>query len=145
MSWDLFVAFDVLGIPKAQPRAKAFARGGHAAVYNPATAEGWKGCIALAAREHLPRVPLDCPIRLGLTVFFPRPKYMLARKYPGGAILHTAKPDSDNTKKAVMDALTQIGMWRDDALVCSWFGDKYYAARGQASGALIQIFVHKED
>jgi Holliday junction resolvase RusA-like endonuclease len=69
---------------------------------------------------------------------------MLAKKYPDGQILHTTKPDSDNCKKVFMDALTQIGMWGDDCQVCSWFGEKFYAARGQASGALIQVFRMEE-
>ena len=34
------ISFTVLGDPKGQPRPKAFSRGGHAAVYDPGTAEG---------------------------------------------------------------------------------------------------------
>jgi len=35
----------VIGIPKAQPRARAFAVGGRARMYNPGTAEAWKADI----------------------------------------------------------------------------------------------------
>jgi len=145
MSWQLYCAFDVLGEPKGQPRPRAFSRGGKASVYDPATAEGWKGAIALAARASLPPQPIDGPIGLAVTFFFPRPARLLRKKDPDGLIPHTAKPDSDNAAKAVLDALTTIGMWRDDALVCSMIAEKYYSAKGQAAGALIQIFTFKED
>jgi Holliday junction resolvase RusA-like endonuclease len=63
---------------------------------------------------------------------------------PEGQIPHTAKPDSDNALKAVMDCMTQLGMWRDDALVCSTIVEKFYAAKAQAPGAVIQVF-RRED
>ena len=146
MSWELYAAFDVLGDPKGQPRPRAFynKKLGRASVYDSSTAEGWKGSIALAFREHRPAEPFDCPIKIGITFFFPRPSRLLRRKDPDGVIPHTAKPDADNAAKAVLDALTEIGMWRDDSLIVSLTAEKYYAARGQASGALIQIFTQKE-
>lgn len=140
MSWALFAAIDVFGEPKGQPRPRAFSRGGHASVYNPSTAEGWKGAIALAALFHRPSSPLECPIKLAITFFFPRPARLLRRKSPVGTLPHTKKPDADNAAKAVMDSLTEIGFWRDDALVVSLVAEKFYADLGQASGALIQIF-----
>ena len=145
MSWQLYCAFDVLGEPKGQPRPRAFARAGKARVYDPGTAEGWKGSIALAARGSLPPAPIDCPVRVAVSFYFPRPARLLRKKDPDGLIPHTAKPDSDNAAKAVLDCLTSIGMWRDDAIVSSLIVEKHYAARGQASGALIQIFTFKED
>ncbi|SLM18278.1 hypothetical protein SPIRO4BDMA_40850 [uncultured spirochete] len=39
-SWMLIDTIRVLGTPKAQPRVKAFVRGGHASVYTPSTANG---------------------------------------------------------------------------------------------------------
>jgi len=144
MSWKLHCAFDVYGEPKGQPRPRAFVRGKRAAVYDPGTAEGWKGMIALAAKDHLPASPLEGPVRLGLTFCFPRPARLMRQRDPEGPVLHLAKPDFDNASKAVADCLTQIGMWRDDQQVCSWIGEKYYTGKHQAAGALIQIFVWEE-
>lgn len=146
MTWALLAAIDVYGEPKGQPRARAFydKRLGKARVYDKGTAEGWKGDIALAARPFVPAQPIDSPVRVSLNLYFPRPSRLLRKKDPDGLIPHTAKPDTDNAAKAVLDALTAIGMWRDDALVASLSVEKHYAARGQASGALIQIFVPKE-
>jgi Holliday junction resolvase RusA-like endonuclease len=144
MSWQPVCAFDVQGIPKGQPRPRAFVRNGHASVYDKGTAESWKSDIALAARTYLPRSPLDCPLRLTVAFFFPRPVRLFRKSDPDGAIPHTAKPDADNALKAVMDCLTAIGMWRDDALVCSTVVEKFYAAKTQAPGAVIQIFKKEE-
>jgi len=146
MGWVMFAAFDVYGIPKGQPRPRAFVnkKTGRARVYDGGEAEGWKGSIAMAARDHLPPCPIDSPIRVAVSFFFPRPARLLRKRDPDGVIPHTAKPDSDNAAKAVLDCLTSIGMWRDDALVCSLIAEKNYAARGQASGALIQIFTQED-
>lgn len=147
MSWALYLAFDALGEPKGQPRPRACKRGAHAGVYDPGTAEGWKQAVAFAAGQALHGVSpmLEGPIRLGLELYFPRPKRLMRKKDPEGPILHTAMPDFDNAEKAVMDCLTQIGVWRDDSQVASHIGDKFYAAKGQAPGALIQVFTWKED
>jgi len=140
MSWESVCAFDVQGLPKGQPRAKACIRGTHAAVYDPGTAEGWKAQVALAAQPFLPPAPLDCPLRLTIVLFFPRPQRLMRAKDPEGPILCTAKPDFDNAAKAIADCLTQIGMWRDDKLVCSHMFEKYYTAKLSRPGAAIQIF-----
>lgn len=133
------IVFSVSGKPKGQPRPRAFTRGKHAAVYDPGTAEGWKGQVALAAREHLPATPLDEPVYLSVVFFMPRPARLCRRKDPDGMIPHGAKPDGDNLLKAVLDALTQIGMWRDDSLVAGHRVLKLYHEKGGRPGAHIII------
>ena len=122
------ISFVAHGTPKGQPRPRAFSRGGHAAVYDPGTAEGWKGCVALAARPHLPVLPFDCPLKVTISFTFARPKSHYRKSgelSPTAPIFHTAKPDADNAAKAVLDCLTEIGMWRDDSQIfdlCVWKG-----------------------
>ena len=123
------ITFTIYGEPKGQPRPKAFSRGGHARVYDPGTAEGWKSLIAHAVTPHIPAVPIEGPIRVDWTAYFPRPKRLMRRSDPEGAVMHTAKPDRDNVEKALLDALTQIGMWRDDAQVCDGRSRKFYAEK----------------
>ncbi|MCL2139963.1 MAG: RusA family crossover junction endodeoxyribonuclease [Treponema sp.] len=48
------------------------------------------------------------------------------------------KPDLDNLLKAVMDALTAAGAWKDDAQVRSIKASKHYAC-GLAAGADVLI------
>lgn len=113
------IRFTVEGHPKGQPRARAFAFKGRARMYDPGTAEGWKSCVAAAARPHLPATPLEGPIRLYLSFRFERPKSHFTKKgkRPDAPTYVAKKPDADNAAKAVMDALTQLGAWRDDAQV----------------------------
>jgi len=39
---------------------------------------------------------------------------------------HTSKPDTDNLSKAVLDCLTELGMWRDDCQVVREMTTKRY-------------------
>ena len=125
----MIITFTVYGDPKGQPRARAFAMGGKARMYDPGTAEGWKSLIAAAALPHLPAEPLDGPICVDWTAYFPRPKRLMRRRDPDGPVPHTAKPDRDNVDKALLDALTQLGMWRDDAQVYRGTLVKMYAEK----------------
>jgi Holliday junction resolvase RusA-like endonuclease len=133
------IAFFAHGIPKGQPRPRAFSRGGKARVFDPGTAEGWKGQIAIAAKGCLPAQPITGPIALAINFYFPRPGRLKTKKAMAiKDISHTAKPDADNLAKAVMDALTELGMWTDDALVCDLAITKSYEDDARA-GAYIRI------
>ena len=126
------VAFFVHGEPKGQPRPRAFARGGKARVYDPGTAEGWKGQVALAARAHLPASPLDAPVAVHLRFQLPRPRGHYGRSglKPSAPRKHVTKPDVDNLAKAVVDALVGIGFLKDDRLVWLLLITKRYADAG---------------
>lgn len=138
------IEFFAAGDPKGQPRPKAFARGGHAAIYDPGTAEGWKGCIALAGRSFCPTAPLEMPLRVDLTFYFPRPKSHFrtgknaSELRDDAAAWHCKKPDRDNSDKAVLDALTLLRFWRDDSQVCDGRIQKLYDD-GRGPGCLIRI------
>lgn len=146
--WKPIITFRVYGEPKGQPRPRAFARkmgNKHVArVYDAGTAEGWKGCIALAARPHVPVTPMHGPIRVDAHFIFPRPKshYRTGKRAnelrPDAPLLHTSKPDRDNLDKALCDCLTQAGMWRDDSQVCAGEIIKTY---GDKPGAVIRVSV----
>lgn len=141
------ILFTVIGEPKGQPRPRAFARklGNKfvARVFEAGTAEEWKGQIAAAARPHAPASPLYVPVRVDVTFIFPRPKSHYVASNPAKPLRadapfwHTGKPDRDNLEKALLDALTQLGLfWHDDAQVCCGEVSKIYGPRG---GAAIRI------
>lgn len=124
------IAFFVQGEPKAQPRPRAFAMNMgkddqgkdkyQARMYDAGTAEGWKSCVATAAKEFIPTEPLSVPLRVTLVFYMPRPKSHFRTNgtlKDSAPIWFTSKPDTDNLSKAVLDALTILGMWRDDSLV----------------------------
>ena len=138
--------------PKAQPRIKARvvqSRGGKAFahIYTPSTANAFKDEILLRTRAHpdFPPEPWTGPVRLDVEVFFERPQYMHHKKFPDGHIPHTAKPDRDNIDKAVMDALTASGLFKDDAQVCAGEITKWYVDRECQPGVRIKAQQIKED
>jgi Holliday junction resolvase RusA-like endonuclease len=132
------ITFTVSGVPKGQPRPRAFAFRGKARVFDPGTAEEWKSRIAEAARPHLPCDPLAGPIALELVFTFPRPKkhYLSAGLRPGAPTWFCSKPDADNAAKAVMDALTVLGFWRDDAQVVSLTVRKTFGSTVEAGARM---------
>lgn len=142
-------SFRVDGIPKAQPRARAFARkmGAKfvARVFDAGTAESWKSLVVAAGRPHRPTSPLEGPVSVGITLFFPRPDRLCRAKDPDGTIRHIAKPDRDNCEKAILDALKQDGWFRDDSQVCDGAVRKLYHAKGGRPGALIVVVQIAED
>ncbi len=144
--------FDVRGIPKPQGRPRAFIpkvvkkKGKkkkvlHARVFNPATAEKWKSDIVVAGEPFRPDVPLEDPVEIRIVFWMPRPQRLMREKDPSGAVWYTAKnhDDIDNLIKAVLDALTHDGWWRDDSQVCSIFATKKYHSKLGSPGAQIQI------
>jgi crossover junction endodeoxyribonuclease RusA len=133
----------VVGIPKGQPRARAFVRRGcsHAGVYDPGTADDWKSCVYLAARQAMQAAGFTgwaagIPLVLSVAYWMPRPKRLKDRI----GVPHVCKPDLDNLAKAVKDALTQAGVWADDAQVFAYRSHcKFYADPNEQTGAWITI------
>lgn len=135
----IMIDFFVVGIPKATPRMKAFSRGNRAGVYDPGSANDWKALVVMQAKKYCPPHPFEGGIRCDLTFYLPRPKNFDAKKYTEGLIPHTSKPDLDNLWKAVLDALTNAGMWRDDSQVYRGEVIKWYHGKGGVAGCRICI------
>lgn len=143
----------ISGEPKAQPRPRAFARNGRASVYDPGTAEGWKGLIVTELREHAGRLE-SLPVEVRMDFYFPRPKShygtgrnadVLKNSAPKS---HIKKPDVDNLAKAVMDALSEksgIGLWKDDTQVVKLIISKGYATQKYPAGMGLRITYHEEE
>jgi Holliday junction resolvase RusA-like endonuclease len=130
-------SFFVSGLPKAQPRPRT-TKTGH--VYNPDTAKEWKEVIMTSILGHRkPRI--DEPVFLTVSFFFPLPK-RLQKADVGHLIPHTVKPDSDNLLKAVMDAFTDAGAWKDDALVFAHAVDKWYTRDKVGARIIVKAGFH---
>jgi Holliday junction resolvase RusA-like endonuclease len=151
------IALDVKCIPKGQPRLKSAARiqkGAFGPVafvhhYTPDTADAFKRAVQLAANRYSGRRHAG-PVQLDLTAYFPRTEKKLikgrglveidhAPGAPPGPIPMTAKPDRDNLDKVVLDALTEIGLWIDDAQVYAGRLAKFWCAAGSPPGVRIVI------
>lgn len=147
------ICFSVHGDPKPQPRPRAFARnmgGGKfaARVYDAGTAEGWKSLVAISAKPVIPMTPLRDALSVQMKFSIRRPKGHFT---PNGAVKSsspsypTNKMDCDNLAKAVMDCLTQIGMWVDDGQIIKLSVDKAYSCDAQKSGVLVFIQTIPDD
>ena len=143
------ISFFVEGEPKAQPRPRATAhRVGNkfvGYVYDDGSSNHWKSLVAMAAKPHVIPMKLRGPVYLKVGFVFARPKshfgtgrnsLMLKKSAPRA---HVSTPDLDNLVKAVKDALTQIGMWKDDSQVCEETVYKRYADVNERQGATIEI------
>jgi Holliday junction resolvase RusA-like endonuclease len=155
----VIIEFQVLGEPVGQPRARACAvkakkrpakkvalrrRGARewtARVYDDDSGKiaVWRRKIAWSARRVRPAGRLLGAVRVDITWVFPRPQYMTAKKYGAGRVPYLAKPDRDNLDKAVLDELTRVGFWKDDAQAYGGTLLKFYAAVGEKAGAWVRI------
>lgn len=113
---------------KGRPRATVVA--GHARVFTPAETRKWEAMLAGLAAAQLPRQVIEGEVRVDVLAVVERPKRLLERwakgrteghgpdrtwKHPLGMLWRPAKPDGDNVRKAVLDALQTF--WRDDCQV----------------------------
>lgn len=132
----------IFGIPKAQPRARAFAFKGKARMYDPGTAEAWKGDVAAQTKELHGRNLQGC-IHVQMHFFMARPKSHYRSngvdlKPSSPRLYYAKKPDADNLAKAVLDALTALNVWGDDDQVVILGVTKTWSV-DQRSGCVLTI------
>lgn len=88
----------------------------------------WRDSITYAAREASTEC-LTGPVSVSLTFYFPRPK---SHYRANGQLKDTAprykssRPDLDKLIRAVLDAMTAAGVWRDDSQVAALHANKAY-------------------
>ena len=70
---------------------------------------------------HVPDKPFESGVRLMVKWLFP-----ITGKHANGEY-KTSKPDTDNLQKMLKDTMTDLGFWKDDALVASEIVEKFYA------------------
>jgi Holliday junction resolvase RusA-like endonuclease len=92
-------------------------------MYTPRGSRVFKDEMAARVRDALGPgfTPLDCPLYVEIDVVLEKPR-SVRRNLP------TVKPDLDNYEKAIMDACTAAGLWRDDCLVVTKLSRKRYGS-----------------
>ena len=117
------LAFQVFGDPVPQGSKRAFVVKNRAVVVddNKATLRSWRSAIVDAARAEMTFAdPMELgPVRVTLMFFLRQPKR------PKAAVPIT-KPDADKLARAVLDGMTDAGVFRDDSQVTTLTVRKRY-------------------
>ena len=134
----------VLGTPAPQgsKEFKGMSRTGHAIMVDDCKRlKPWRESVVWAVREARARDIFngwfECPIRVGVDFYLPRPK-----SAPKRIIRPVRKPDLDKLVRGVFDALTIAGLIEDDARVVSLRTDKWFCGPDAAldvPGAVITV------
>lgn len=105
----------------------------------------WRQAVASAAVDALPPegwTPMDGPLILHVIFIFPRPAshYGTGRNAgtlkPNAPVYKSSAPDLSKLVRSTEDALTDAGVWRNDARVARILAEKTY---GDSPGAVITI------
>jgi crossover junction endodeoxyribonuclease RusA len=78
--------------------------------------------------------PLTGPVSVYIAFWLPRPKTL-----PKKVTLPAKRPDLDKLCRAVLDGLTDGGVWNDDGQVQMITAQKLYATEADPPGAMIVI------
>lgn len=124
-------------------------KGGHGVMIESSKAvKPWREAVKCAAIDVMivnePRSPLSCPLNVHMIFTVPKPKSApkSRRTWPD------RKPDLDKLCRSTIDALTDAGVWEDDARIVKLNAKKCYPSEETGSlstpGAVIQIEEYKE-
>jgi Holliday junction resolvase RusA-like endonuclease len=141
-----WISFIVHGTPLPQPRpatqvrrskaGKAFAH-----IYTPSRIEPWRKAIRLFATAKVPAAPLRCPVKVEIAIALEREKQMAGPGWPAD-LMHAdnlGSGDVDNFAKPILDVMTEMGFWVDDAQVVSLSVRKFYVEPGADPGAHVSV------
>lgn len=120
------VTFFVAGIPIPQGSKKGFSQRGSTFVQlvddNKVKLRPWRAEVTRVAKASwADRERLDGAVLVELVFVFERPK-SVKREHP------SVRPDVDKLARAVLDGITDAGVWRDDAQVVRLVSEKSYGA-----------------
>ena len=120
------ITFTAFGVPVPQGSMRGFIPKGWkrpVLTTDNSRLKPWRQAIVDASREVMAgRAPLGGPVEVRVVFYLPRPKSAPKR------ITEPAKlPDLDKLIRALFDALTAAGVWRDDAQVIDVGARKAFA------------------
>lgn len=123
---SLMLSFRVYGVAAPQGSTKAYIpRGWKRPIItaDSARTKPWRQAVVDAALVAIAGAPpIEGPAHVGMTFFLARPKTATRR-----VVEPAKKPDLDKLTRALLDALTTAGVWRDDAQAVSILARKAFA------------------
>lgn len=152
---EIPITITVYGTPAPQGSKRAFAVRGKGGIPTGRIAviesshdrvKSWRQAVVDAAGAVRPAEPIRGPLTAAMVFYVPRPKSHYrsgknAHLLKPGAPKYPAKmPDLSKLLRATEDALTDVGMWADDAQVIAYTSlAKKYAGPDRPPGAFIGI------
>ena len=113
--------FDVPGVPQPQGSTTSFLRGGKVVTTSAnKQLRPWRDAVCWHAREARAGAPQFAgPVIVSVIFWLPRPAGHFGKKglLPSAPPHPYRKPDLDKLLRGVFDALSEAGVWRDDAQV----------------------------
>lgn len=127
------------GIPAAKGNIRYLGQRGGRAILTDATKnlKPWDSHVrtALADDAGHPRAYFDGAVHVELQFVMPRPMSTPKRITPPAV----KKPDLDKLQRAVFDAISSAGVWRDDSQVVSVTATKRIAEIGETPGLVLLL------
>jgi Holliday junction resolvase RusA-like endonuclease len=99
--------------------------------------------IKQESQHLLPSTPIHGPVVIKYAFFHERPKRLLKKSSPEGAIPMDQKPDYDNLAKGLSDGLTRAGFLKDDKQIWAAFIFSMYREITLFPRIEIQIFYER--
>lgn len=88
--------------------------------YEPQELKAARSKLEAYLAQHKPDQKYGGPVELVATWCFPRGNHKDGE-------YRITKPDTDNLQKLLKDCMTEVGFWKDDALVCREIVEKFWA------------------
>jgi Holliday junction resolvase RusA-like endonuclease len=148
------LVINVRGMPHPQGSMKTHALpNGKVAVRYPAAVYQWRAQIQQAVAEVMQQLtdaydvplPIEGAVELRLGFDLPRPMGHFGTGKNAASIKASSPlypivaPDTDKLIRAVCDAITDAGLWRDDSQVTTLLASKRYCINGSPPGVLIKV------
>lgn len=135
------LALFIPGTPSAKGNIRYLGQRGGRAILTDATKglKPWDSRIrtALADDDGQPKARFDGAVHVELEFVMPRPLSTPKKRTPAAV----KKPDLDKLQRAVLDAISSAGVWRDDSQVVSVMATKRIAEIGETPGLHLFITV----
>lgn len=117
--------------PTATAQQKgAFVAGGRIRFFTKRKVREAENFLAALIAPYAPPKPIEGAVRLDIEWRFPYRKSEPKRVTNAGAdVRHTVRPDLDNLEKSLIDTMTRLGFWRDDAQIADKRTSKFRSAK----------------
>lgn len=133
----MHVTIEVPLPPRGKGRPRMAVVAGRPRVYTPHETRRWESDLAVLASQKMPPGILEGPLLVGIAAIVQRPKRLMRKMDPEGLLWRPSRPDGDNVRKSVLDALNSF--WRDDAQVVCGETLSLYAEKNGRGRVVIAI------